>query len=208
MEFITDLSSRRDSTSSQTNNLPLFPLPFLSDEAERISRALYNSDNISCGDVSFVRFRLKPTRSFSTRVKPLMVTPSDKPIRPRFHNGSDAFLTPSSTPKTPSSWPPRPDSTGLRPTCVAGHVVSIFPRNAYNGHQTPCRDPVVMSPCPSWNVFMALEHERDVDFDFRQAGSYILKRSVKEMEKQPHKTNNKTNDKAIGLQQQRHSHER
>ena len=133
---------------------------------------------VSCSVVSFVRFRSSPTGSFSTRVKPRKVAPSDKPIRPRFHNGSDVFLTPSSTLKTPSSWPPRPDSTGLRPTCVADHVASIFPRNAYNGHQTPCRDPVVMSPCPSWNVFLALEHEGDVDFDFRQAGSYILKRRV------------------------------
>ena len=128
--------------------------------------------------MSFVRFRFSPTGSFSTPINRLKVIPSDQPVRPRFRNGSDVFLTPSSTPKTPASWPPRPDSTGLRPTCVAGHVVSIFPRNAYNGHQTPCRDPVVMSPCPSWNVFMALEHEGDVDFDFRQAGSYILKRSV------------------------------
>ena len=39
---------------------------------------------------------------------------------------------------------------------------------------------------------MALEHEGDVDFDFRQAGSYILKRSVKECSalkvKKPSKT--------------------
>ena len=130
--------------------------------------------------MSFVQFRFSPTGSFSTRVKPLKVTPSNKAIHPHFHIGSDVFSTPSSTPKTPSSWPPRPDSTGLRPTCVAGHVVSIFPLNAYNGHQTPCRDPVVMSPCPSWNVFMAFEHDGDVDFDFRQAGSYILKRSVEQ----------------------------
>ena len=128
--------------------------------------------------MSFVRFRFSPTGSFSTPINRLKVIPSDQPVRPRFRNGSDVFLTPSSTLKTPSSWPPRPDSTGLRPTCAAGHVVSIFPLNAYNGHQTPCRDPVVMSPCPSWNVFLAFEHEGDVDFEFRQGGSYILKRSV------------------------------
>ena len=31
-------------------------------------------------------------------------------------------LDPRVDPQTPASWPPRPASTGLRPTCVAGHV--------------------------------------------------------------------------------------
>ena len=61
--------------------------------------------------------------------------------RPRFRNGSDAFLTPSSTPKTPSSWPPRPALTVLRQTCVAGRVMSFLPflfafQQKQNHHQS------------------------------------------------------------------------
>ena len=70
-------------------------------------------------------FCLAVSFSFSNLLKSLKVGWSDHVIRPRFHNGIDAFSTPSSTPETPSSWPPRPALTGLGPTCVADHVVPV-----------------------------------------------------------------------------------
>ena len=71
--------------------------------------------------------------------KPLKAAYSDQPIRPSFYIRSNAFSTPSSTPQTPPSWPPRHDSTGLRPTCVAGHVVSFQACSP----STPLKDRVV-----------------------------------------------------------------
>ena len=66
--------------------------------------------------------------SLEKTVKPLEVPKSDHAGRPRFHDGIDAF----STPRRPSkhrrrglSGTPRPPLTHLRPTCVAGRVVSF-----------------------------------------------------------------------------------
>ena len=108
-------------------------------------------------------------------MKSLKAAQTDKAVRPRFRNGSEVFSTPSSSPKTPASWPPRPDSTRLGPTCVADHDVSFFIQTPTEPLKHHVMTPVVMSFVASWNVFMALEHDGDVDFDFRQAGSYILK---------------------------------
>ena len=83
-----------------------------------------------------LRFILIP--SFATRVLSLKVTHSDKPIRPHFHNRTDAFSTPSSTPQTPASWPPRHDSTRVGQICVTGHVVSFFTPTFDRTPQTPC----------------------------------------------------------------------
>ena len=76
--------------------------------------------------MSCVCFKKSPTWSFSTRIKPLKVTHSDKAVRSLFENWSDVFLTPSSTLETPSSWPLRHALTVPRPTCGAGNVVSFF----------------------------------------------------------------------------------
>ena len=84
------------------------------------------------GAESVFPFLFSPTESFAAPVNPLKVAQTDPPVLPRFRNGSDEFLTPSSTPKTPSSWPPRPDPTRLGPTCVADHVVSHFVLNIIN----------------------------------------------------------------------------
>ena len=81
-------------------------------------------------------FLFSLTRSVSTSVKSLKVAHSDTAVRIRFHNGSDVFSTPSSTPQTPSSWPPRPGLTGLGPSCVADHVVPVSVPNVFKnrGH--------------------------------------------------------------------------
>ena len=88
----------------------------------------------------FLQFCFSLRVSFPIPAKPLKVAHSDCTVRLCFHNGSDVFSTPSSTPKTPSSWPPRPDSTGLGQTWVAGRVVSKFTQNDDRSSQTPCRD--------------------------------------------------------------------
>ena len=124
------------------------------------------------------RFHFSPTWSFSTPTKSLKTAQSDNAIRPRFHIGSDAFSTPSSTTITPSSWPPRPDSTGLRPTCVAGHVVSFHAWKSSMPLKPHVVTHVVMSLSPSWIVVKAREHERDVVFVFRKTGPCVLKHRI------------------------------
>ena len=74
----------------------------------------------------FERFLLSLRESVSLPQKRLNVGQSDITNRPRFVIGNDVIETPSSSPETPASWPPRPASTVLRPTCVAGCVVSVF----------------------------------------------------------------------------------
>ena len=71
--------------------------------------------------MSFLPFRFSLDNSLSAPVKSLKVARSDHAHRPSFHNGIDAFSTPSSTPETPASWPPRPALTCLSPTCLDGH---------------------------------------------------------------------------------------
>ena len=66
--------------------------------------------------------------------------------RPCFDIGVDAFSTPASTLQTPASWP-------LRPTCVAGRVVSFLvctPLNTPRHHAvTPVVTSLSSSPMPS-----------------------------------------------------------
>ena len=80
---------------------------------------------------TFLYLRFSLTRSVSTPVKSLKVAHSDTAVRIRFHNRGDVFSTPSSTPETPSSWPLRPGLTGLGPSCVADHVVSVSVPNVF-----------------------------------------------------------------------------
>ena len=87
---------------------------------ERFRRTSHNWRN------TFFSSRFPLTRSFTTRVKSLKVAHSDPAIRTRFHNRNDTFKAPSSTPQTPSSWPSRPDLTGLGPSCVSDHVITVF----------------------------------------------------------------------------------
>ena len=72
-----------------------------------------------CDDVLSLLFRLGETNSFSRPIKSLKAGPSDQADRPRFHHGSDPFLTR----KVPSSWPLGPASMVSRRVCVADHVV-------------------------------------------------------------------------------------
>ena len=85
--------------------------------------------------------------SFSILTKSLKVEPSDHVIRPRFDSGIDVSSTPSSTSETPSSWPPRPALTGLRPTCVAAHVVPFFQVRSVSAVSRP--SPTINSPFTS-----------------------------------------------------------
>ena len=80
-----------------------------------------------CGDMSFISSTFLPVILILNPSKSLKAEQSEHAVRLRFHNGTDAFSTPSSTPQTPSSWPPRPALTGLSMTCVAGRVVSFLP---------------------------------------------------------------------------------
>ena len=134
------------------------------------------ADNTSCGVVSFFLFDFSSTYIWSTKTPKR--AQSDHATRPCFHIGSDAFLTPSSTPKTPSSWPPRPDSTGLGPTCVADHVVSFHAQKSSVSLKPHVVTHVVMSLSPSWIVVKAREHERDVVFVFRKTGPCVLKHRI------------------------------
>ena len=126
----------------------------------------------------FLRSRLgfSLATSFATPLKALKVAHSDIVGRARFHNGSEVFSTPSSTLLTPSSWPPRPDSSGLNPTCVADHVVTVSTLNASDDLQTPCRctrrDDLGQSPM----VLLTIECEGGVYFEFLQVGPYLMKR--------------------------------
>ena len=119
------------------------------------------------------RFHFSPTWSYIWSTKSLKVAQSDHAVRPRFHNGSVMFSTPSPTPKTPSSWPPRPDSTGLGPTSVADHVVSFHAQKSSVSLKPHVVTHVVMSLSPSWIVVKAREHERDVVFVFRKTGPWV-----------------------------------
>ena len=146
--------------------------------AGKIQLESSTADNRSWGVVSFFWVHFSPTWSYIWSTKSLKVAQSDHAIRPHFHIGSDAFLTPSSTPKTPSSWPPRPDSTGLGPTCVADHVVSFHAWKSSMPLKPHVVTHVVMSLSPPWIVVKAREHERDVVFGFRKTGPCVMKHRI------------------------------
>ena len=94
--------------------------------------------------------RLLPCRSVCSVsfLKVIIIFNSDKITEGRtfcqghsspFPHRERCLLNPLVIPQSPASWPPRHDLTGLNPTRVAGHVVSIFTLTIDRTPQTPCR---------------------------------------------------------------------
>ena len=114
-------------------------------------------------------------RTFLNPVNPLKAEPSDHVVRPRFHNGSDVFSTPSSTPKRPPHGLPDPTRwVSDRP--VSSSTLLVSGLNNINTRRTPCRDTCCDVVGTPWSVLRAIECSREAILIFGNQGSCVLKR--------------------------------